>query len=108
MNTVFITLAAQQQGGGMSFIIMMILIFVVMWFFMFRPQQKKQKEIQNFRNSIEIGTEVVTAGGIYGTVKQIDDEHGILYVEVSRDVKIRVDRNSVYASAADNAAVATK
>lgn len=52
MNALTIALQAQQQGGGMSFIIMMVAIFAIMWFFMIRPQQKKQKELQNFQNTI--------------------------------------------------------
>ena len=94
--------AAQPQGGGMSFIIMMVVIFAIMWFFMIRPQQKKQKEIQNFRNSITVGSSIVTAGGIYGTVKAIDDSDNTLIVEIARDVKVKVDRNSVYATAPVN------
>ena len=58
-----LTILLQQQGGGMSMIIMMVAIFAIMYFFMIRPQNKKQKEIQKFRNSIVPGTDVVTAGG---------------------------------------------
>ncbi len=91
--------AAQPQGGGMSFLIMMAVIFAIMWFFMIRPQQKKQKEIQNFRNSITVGSQVVTAGGLYGTVKSIEDADNTLMIEVARDVRVKVDRNSVFATA---------
>ena len=79
-------------NGSMSMLLMMVLIFAIMWFFMIRPQQKKQKEIQNFRNSITVGQSIVTAGGIYGVVK--------LIVEIAKDVRIKIDRNSVYANAA--------
>ena len=100
MNTMFIPLqAASGQQGGMSFLIMMVVIFAIMWFFMIRPQQKKQKEIQNFRNSITVGSSVVTAGGIYGTVKGIDESDNTLMIEIAHDVKVKVDRNSVYATA---------
>ena len=90
---------AAQGGGGMSFLIMMVAIFAIMWFFMIRPQQKKQKEIQKWRNSITVGTNVVTAGGIYGVVRNINEADNILEVEVANGVRIRVDRNSVYAQA---------
>ena len=80
-------------------LIMLGLIIVIMWFFIFRPQKKKQKEIQKFRNSIEKGQSVVTAGGIYGTVKDVIEEDNALLIEVSKGVCIKVDRNSVYASA---------
>ena len=79
-------------------LIMLGLIIVIMWFFI-RPQQKKQKEIQKFRNSIEKGQSVVTAGGIYGTVKDVIEENNALLIEVSKGICIKVDRNSVYASA---------
>jgi len=91
--------AAQPQGGGMSFLIMMAVIFAIMWFFMIRPQQKKQKEIQNFRNSITVGSQVVTAGGLYGTVKSVEDADNTLMIEIARDVRVKVDRNSVFATA---------
>lgn len=101
MNALTIALQAQQQGGGMSFIIMMVAIFAIMWFFMIRPQQKKQKELQNFQNTIAIGTEVVTQGGIFGTVRKIDEVSNTLFIEIAKDVQIRVTRNAVYPSAAD-------
>lgn len=88
-----------QSGGGMQMILMMVIIFAIMWFFMIRPQQKKQKEIQNFRNSITVGQAVVTAGGIYGVVKQIDEADNTLMVEIANGVRIKIDRNSVYANA---------
>ena len=83
----------------MSFLIMMVLIFAIMLFFMIRPQQKKQKEIQNFRNNITRGQQIVTAGGIYGTVKDIDEANNTLKVEIANGICIKVDRGSVFASA---------
>lgn len=91
-------LAAQAAGGGsMQFLIMMVAIFAIMWLFMIRPQQKKQKEIRNFQNSLQEGTKVVTGGGIYGTVKRIDLTTNTLELEVARGVVITVDKSSVYA-----------
>ena len=66
MTTMILAAQAQGAGGGMSMIIMLIAIFVIMWLFMIRPQQKKQKEIRNFQNSLKAGDSVVTGGGIYG------------------------------------------
>jgi preprotein translocase subunit YajC len=92
-----IILQAQgAQGSGMSMIIMMVAIFAIMWFFMIRPQQKKQKEIQKFQNSLEEGTPVVTGGGIYGTVKSIDLAKNTVDVKIARDVVITVDKGSVF------------
>ena len=93
-----LTLLQAQGGGNMSFLLMMVIIFGIMWFFMIRPQQKKQKEIQNFRNNIARGQQIVTAGGIYGTVKDIDETANALKVEIANGVCITVDRGSVFAS----------
>ncbi len=96
---VFTLLQAQgAAGGNMSFLLMMVIIFAIMWFFMIRPQQKKQKEIQNFRNSITKGQRIVTAGGIYGTVKDIDEANNTLKVEIANGISITVDKGSVFAS----------
>jgi preprotein translocase subunit YajC len=85
-----------QQYSGL---LMIVALFAIMYLFMIRPQQKRQKEIQNFRNSITVGQAVVTAGGIYGVVKQIDENDNTLMIEVANGVRIKVDRNSVYAQA---------
>ena len=93
-------LQAQAQGGGsVSFLIMMVAIFAIMWFFMIRPQQKKQKEIRKFQNSLQEGSKVVTGGGVYGTVKHINLEQNTVDVEVARGVVITVAKNYVFADA---------
>ena len=88
-----------QAGNQWSFWIMMILIFVVFYFFMIRPQTKKQKELQKQREEMKKGDKVVTAGGIYGEIKEVKETYFLITVD--KDVVIRVDKNSVYASAAD-------
>ena len=90
-------LTVLQEGAGMQMVIMLVLLFVIMYFFMIRPQNKKQKEIQKFRDSIVPGTDVVTAGGIYGKVKEVNDMDNTLMVEIASGVKIKIAKNSVYA-----------
>ena len=98
MNTAFVYLQAQAGGFDGSFMIMMIVIFAIMYFFMIRPQNKKQKEIQNFRKNLQVGQDVISAGGIYGKVKAIEDN--VVVLEIASGVKIRIDKNSIYANAA--------
>ena len=95
MNILTLLQAAQQPaaGGGASFWIMILLLFGVMWFFMIRPQRKQQKELEKFRNELKKGDKVVTAGGIYGTVAEIQ-ERSVL-IKVDGEVKLRVDKNSI-------------
>lgn len=94
-----ITLAA-QGGGSMSMILMMVALFAIMYFFMIRPQQKKQKEIQKFQNALEKGQQVVTGGGLYGTVDDIDLAKGIVSIQIAKGVVVRVDKGSVFKDAA--------
>ncbi len=94
-----LVLQAQGAGGSMSFLIMMVAIFAIMWFFMIRPQQKKQKEIRNFQNSLQEGSKVVTGGGVYGTVKRINVEQNTVDVEIARGVVITVAKSYVFADA---------
>ena len=92
-------MAAQSgaaNGGGMGMLLMMVALFAIMWFFMIRPQQKKQKEIQKFQNALTDGQQVVTGGGIYGTVKKIDLATGIVEIEIAKGVIIRVDKAYVF------------
>ena len=99
-----ILLQAQGGGSAMPMLLMMVAIFAIMYFFMIRPQQKKQKEIQAFQNQLTEGTQVVTGGGIYGTVKSIDLAKNTVDVKIAKDVVITVEKTSVFASAQQQAA----
>jgi len=93
------TAPAAGSGGGFEYqgIIMIGLIFVVFYFLLIRPQQKKQKEIAKQREAIKTGDKVVLGSGIYGKVREIKDTAFI--VEISENVRVKVDKNSVFASA---------
>ncbi|MCI6672536.1 MAG: preprotein translocase subunit YajC [Prevotella sp.] len=95
MNTAFILAAA--PSSPLPMIVMMIAIFAIMWLFMIRPQQKKQKKIREFQNSLKEGDAVVTGGGIFGTVKRIDMATAKIDVEIARGVVITVDKGYVFA-----------
>lgn len=86
-------------GGSMGMMGMMLLIFVVFYFFMIRPQQKRQKEIQKQRESLKAGDKVVTTGGIYGKIKDVKEK--TITLEIADNVRITVDKTSVFATAAD-------
>ncbi len=84
-------------GGSLGSIIMIVALFAIFYFFMIRPQQKRQKEIQKFRAGLDRGDKVVTAGGIYGTIRDVKDTSFV--IEIADGVRIRVDKGSVYPSA---------
>ena len=65
MNTIVLAAQAAQSGGSMlSLLLMMVAIFAIMWLFMIRPQQKRQKKIREFQNSLQEGSSVVLGGGV--------------------------------------------
>ena len=103
MNLLSILLQAAPAGAtgtnNYTGILMMVGIFVVFYFFMIRPQQKRQKEIKKQRDAMKSGDKVVTSGGIYGKVKEINDT--TVLVEIAENVRIKVDKNSVFISAED-------
>ena len=109
MNLLYIALQAQgaaqgQPGGGAGFWIMIILMVVVKSLIMIRPQRKQQKELEAFRSALKKGDKVVTAGGIYGTVADIQEK--TVLIKVDGEVKLRVDKNSIQKDFSDAAAAA--
>lgn len=98
--------ASSAQGGGgaqWSFWIMIIAIFAIMYFFMIRPQKKKQKEIEKFRKGLGVGNEVVTAGGLHGVIREVDEASNTVVLEIDKGVKITVEKSSIYANASSAA-----
>ena len=93
MNATILLQAAQGGGSGMMSIVMIVALFAIFYFFMIRPQQKRQKEIQKFRDSLAKGSNIVTAGGI------VDVKDTCFVVEITNGVRIRVDKGSVYPDA---------
>lgn len=104
LNTVLLQAAngastAANGGFDWSFLIMIVFIIGIFYFFMVAPQQKKQKKINAFRDSLKNGDKVMTAGGIYGRVREVKDDTVIL--EIADGVRIKIDKNSIYQSMQD-------
>lgn len=91
-------LQAQPQGSTTSFWIMIALMILVIWLFMWRPESKRRKEMAKFREGLKKDDKIVTAGGIYGIVKEVKED--TLLIEVDSNVTLRVDKNMVVAAPA--------
>lgn len=101
MNTLsmFLLQAAQpQQGGGYSGLIMIVAIFVIFWLFFIRPQNKKQKEEQKFREALQKGDDVVTIGGIHGKVMEVKETTVLVSIDIN--VKIEIEKSAIVATPA--------
>jgi preprotein translocase subunit YajC len=80
--------------GNMTFIIVMVLMFAAMYFIMIRPNRKREKEATEMRNTLEIGDEVTTIGGIVGRVVSIKDDTIVLETAGERS-RIRFLRGAI-------------
>ena len=80
-----------QQGGSFTMIIMMVVMLVLMYFIMIRPQKKKQQEEQKLRDSVQIGDEVTTIGGINGRVVTVKEDSIVLETGAERN-KLKIMR----------------
>ena len=86
--------ATAQQGNPMSMIIMMVALFAIMYFVMIRPQKKKQKEEQTMRDSVQVGDEITTIGGIVGRVVTVKEDSLIIETGADRN-KMKIMRWAV-------------
>ena len=80
-----------MQQYGMWFLILGMI--VIMYLFMWRPEQKRRKQMQQFRDGLKKGDKVITAGGIYGVIKEVHETS--LLIEVDSNVTLRIDKNMV-------------
>ncbi len=85
------TPAAQQQGSGLMTLIFFGGMFLIMYFLMIRPQQKRQKEMQQMLAGLQVNDKVITSSGIYGRIVSIKPDKDIVVIEIDETNKIRVD-----------------
>ena len=74
-------------------VIFWVLLIAVIYFFMIRPASKRNKEAQKFKESLKKGSKVITAGGVYGIIDELNDTDVLL--EIANGVKIKIDKNSI-------------
>jgi len=86
---------AQADGQGNPFISLLplVLIFAVFYFLLIRPQNKRQKEHRELVANLNVGDEVVTAGGVLGKVTEIKDQ--FLHVQVADGIELKVQRHTI-------------
>ena len=80
-------------SGGSGFFFIIIIAFLLMWLLFVRPQRKRQTQQQQMLSDLRVGDEVLTAGGIYGTVSRLDDD--AVTVEIAPKLEVRVARRAI-------------
>ncbi|MEO0508258.1 MAG: preprotein translocase subunit YajC [Verrucomicrobiota bacterium] len=84
---------ANPGGGGLTQFLPIILLFVGMWFLIIAPQRKRQKAHEQMLSELKTGDEVVTSGGIYGTITNVKDDRFVL--RIADNTKIELGKNFV-------------
>jgi preprotein translocase subunit YajC len=82
-----------QQRPGYEGIIMLVIMFAIFYFLLIRPQQKRAKQHKQLIETLKVGDQVVTAGGLHGKVAALQES--IVVLEVATGVKVKVNRSSV-------------
>ena len=77
----------------MGYLIIIVVLFAAMWLFLIRPQRRRQVEQARLQDSIAAGDEILTAGGVYGTVRTIEED--VVQVEIAPGTVIKLDRRAV-------------
>lgn len=92
-----ILLAGQTPDGGsglIGFLLPLVLIFAVFYFLIMRPQKKREQEHEEMVENLKKGDQIVTIGGIHGTIRRIDEDSVLAQVD-SNGVKLRIDKQAI-------------
>jgi preprotein translocase subunit YajC len=81
------------SSGGSGFFLIIIVAFLLLWLIVVRPQRKRQTQQQQMLSDLRVGDEVLTAGGIYGTVSRIDEDQ--VTVEIAPKTQVQVARRAI-------------
>lgn len=105
LNNIFISDAFAQAAdaaatvptpeNSMTSFVPLILIFAIFYFLIIRPQSKKYKDHQMMVNDLKAGAKIVTTGGIFGTVKEVNKEENLFEVEIAQGVVVKIQKQNV-------------
>lgn len=106
MNAIYIAqAAADQQGDPMSMLITFGLIGIIFYFLLIRPQRKQQKELKERQDSLKPGDKVVSAGGIYGIIREVQQD--AVKMEIAPNTIIKIAKTSIVTSVAKDGSADT-
>jgi len=81
------------SGGGSGFFLIIIVAFLLLWLIVVRPQRKRQNQQRQMLGELKVGDEVITAGGIYGTISRLGDDD--VTVKIAPNLEVRVARRAI-------------
>lgn len=95
LGITFLAASSSSSANPLSPLILIGLLGVGLYFLMIRPQRRQQQQQKNLANSIDPGDEIVTHGGMYGLVTEVDDDEGTILLEVAPGIEIRMMKAAV-------------
>ncbi len=98
MSTMFLAAAQQTAGGGASIfgtVLMLVLWLGIMYFILIRPQKKQQKQMDEIRNAVKPGDNIMTTGGFYGVVLDVVDDTVIVEFGNNKNCRIPMHKNAI-------------
>jgi preprotein translocase subunit YajC len=87
--------SSSQGGGSLAALALPLLLLVGFYFLLIRPQRNRQRAQQTLLAQLEVGDEVMTTGGMFGTIVDIDDEEGVLTVEIAPNTRVKMLRQGI-------------
>jgi preprotein translocase subunit YajC len=87
------TILAQARGGNVTFLISLVLMVAIFYFLLIRPQQRRVRQQRQLVGSLDVGDEVVTIGGMFGRIMELDDE--TVTLDVGGGSRIRFVKQAV-------------
>ena len=77
----------------MAFLIVIVALFALLWLFLIRPQRRRQLQQQEMQNSLRLGDEIITAGGMHAYIRALDED--VITIEIAPNTNVRLDRRAV-------------
>ena len=101
--TVLLNAMMMYQVGGeaappsnpLGMLLPFVAIFAVFYFLIIRPQSKRQKEHKSMVSALQKGNQIITTGGLHGTIHAISDESDVVTVEIADKVRVKMSRGSI-------------
>jgi len=93
---------AAPAGGGLGQFLPIILLFVGMWFLIIAPQRKRQKQHDQMLQSLKSGDDVVTTGGVYGTITNVKEDRFV--IRIADNTKVEVGKSFIHSKISESAA----
>ncbi len=86
---------SENMLSSLSGLVPMLAIFVVFYFLLIRPQEKKRKQQEELIGGVKKGEEVLTSGGIFGTVSKVEENSNLVELEIAKDVKVKISKSAI-------------